>query len=148
VAQRIKAQVAMEPLAVPGTLESLSAVREYVKAAAAQAGLDGRTTYRLVVAADEVASNIVTHGYEAAGRSGTVDVRAEMDERALTICLEDTGPAYEPDRIAPEDFERPLEERGVGGLGLFLAGHNVDQFRYERVGDRNRHTLVAYRRTR
>jgi serine/threonine-protein kinase RsbW len=31
-----------------------------------------------------------------------------------------------------------MEQRPIGGLGVFLAIRGVDQFQYERVGDRNR----------
>ncbi len=33
----------------------------------------------------------------------------------------------------PEDLEKPLEERQMGGLGIYLAKINVDQLIYERV---------------
>ncbi len=137
----------MEQLTVPGTVESLEDIREYVKTAAAIAGLDRKAAYRLVVAVDEVASNIMTHGYAEVGLAGMVDVWAEIDEQVLTIYMEDTGVAYDPSPQSPDDFDLPLEEREIGGLGLFLANRNVDEFRYERLGDRNRHTFVVYRNT-
>ncbi len=137
----------MEQLTVPGTLESLEVIREYVKTAATLAGLDRKAAYRLVMAVDEVASNIMTHGYAEVGLVGMVDVWAEIDEYVLTIYMQDTGVAYDPSAQSPDDFDLPPEEREIGGLGLFLANHNVDEFRYERLGDRNRHTFVVYRNT-
>jgi anti-sigma regulatory factor (Ser/Thr protein kinase) len=137
----------MEQLTVPGTLESLEIIREYVKTAAAIAGLDRKATYRLVVAVDEVASNIVTHGYAEVGLAGMVNVWAEINEPVLTIYVEDTGEAYDPSSRPADDFDLLLEEREIGGLGLFLANRNVDEFRYKRFGDRNRHTFVVYRNT-
>ena len=138
----------MEPLTVPGTLDSLEGIRAYVNSVATIAGLDRSLSYRLVGAVDEIASNIVMHGYAEAGRAGAVHVWAEIGKDVLTIYVEDTGAAYDPDLQAACAVDLPLEEREPGGLGLFLASHKVDEFRYERLADRNRHTFVVYRTTR
>jgi anti-sigma regulatory factor (Ser/Thr protein kinase) len=136
----------MQPLTVPGTLDSLQAIAEYVKAAAAAAGLDRKATYRLRLAVDEIATNIVTHGYAEAGIEGAVEVWAEMDERTLTLSLEDTGVAYDPRQSKPPgNLDMPLDEREIGGLGVYLVYQNVDTFDYERVGDRNRNTFCMNR---
>lgn len=137
----------MEPLTVPGALDSLSAIGRYVLSAAALAELDKKTAYRLRLAVDEIATNVITHGYEEANRTGLLDIQAVINEAALTIILEDTGVAYQPDEISePAHLDRPLAERPMGGLGLYLAAQNVDQFRYERTDNRNRHTFVVYRK--
>jgi anti-sigma regulatory factor (Ser/Thr protein kinase) len=136
----------MDPLTVPGVLDSLAAISQYVRAAAEAAGLDKKAAYRLRLAVDEIATNVITHGYEEAGQTGVVEVQAVIEEKTLTILLEDNGASYEPDQVAePADLEQPLAERPVGGLGLFLAIRNVDKFLYERIGDRNRHTFVVNR---
>jgi anti-sigma regulatory factor (Ser/Thr protein kinase) len=136
----------MEPLSVPGTLDSLGVIREYVKAAAAAAGLNKRASYRLCLAVDEIATNIVTHGYAEAGLEGVVDLRTDIDEKTLTISIEDTGTAYDPRQSESLDgLDRPLEQRPMGGLGVFLAIQSVDKCLYERVGGRNRHTFIVKR---
>jgi anti-sigma regulatory factor (Ser/Thr protein kinase) len=132
----------MGALTVPGTLDALPLVRAHVVAAARIAGLDARATHRLVRAVDEIATNIVTHGYAAARRSGVMDVRASVGQQSLTICMEDTGAAYTPNLQPPDDLDLPPEERRIGGLGLFLAVRSVDHFQYERVGARNRHIVT------
>ena len=136
----------MEPLTVPGNLDSLEAIAQYVMAAAAEAGLDKKASYKLRLAVDEIATNIIVYGYEEAGREGVVDLRADIGDRALTISIEDTGIAYDPtEKTTPEDLDKPLEERSIGGLGLYLAIKGVDKFCYERVGGRNRNILVVNR---
>ena len=51
-------------LVVPGVLESLSPIREYVMSAANSVGLIKDKSYRLALAVDEIAPNVITHGYE------------------------------------------------------------------------------------
>jgi anti-sigma regulatory factor (Ser/Thr protein kinase) len=129
----------LDRLTVPGRSEFLSQLMDYVVWASAAVGLDDAAAYRLSLAVDEIATNIVLHGYEDAGRSGELTVWAETSPAALTIYLEDTGKPFDPRQVPrPADLDRPLEERRDGGLGIYLALWGVDQFVYERAGQTNR----------
>ena len=147
-----------EPLSIPGQSANLSQLLDYVAWAAAAFGLDDAATYRLSLAVDEIATNIVLHGYEDAGLRGDLRIWAETELGAetepgtvepdtLSIYLEDTGAPFDP-RQAPQptDLDRPLEERRDGGLGIFLALWGVDGFAYERKGDTNRCVFQMQRR--
>jgi anti-sigma regulatory factor (Ser/Thr protein kinase) len=136
----------MEPLTVSGTLDSLGAIAQYVITAATAAGLDKKSTYRLRLAVDEIATNIIVHGYEESDLSGNIVIHTSLDNQALTVVLEDTAERYNPtQRAIPDDMDKPLEERKIGGLGVYLTMQGVDQFLYERVGDRNRNILIVNR---
>jgi anti-sigma regulatory factor (Ser/Thr protein kinase) len=136
----------MDPLTVPGTLDSLSAIGRYVLDAASVAGLDKKMAYRLRLAVDEIATNVIVHGYQEAGRTGDVSVQARLDQNTLTITLEDMGAPFDPRSLPrPKQIDLPLEERPSGGLGVFLTMENVDQFKYEYVGNHNRNIFVMKR---
>jgi serine/threonine-protein kinase RsbW len=135
----------MKRSTVSATLDSLEAVAEFVMAAAAAAGLDKRASYRLRLAVDEIATNIIVHGYVEAGLQGALELCADNDERTLTLSIEDTGVAFDPRQAAVPETDLPLEQRPIGGLGVYLAMRNVDEFLYERVGDRNRTIFKLHR---
>lgn len=136
----------METLVVPGTLESLGLIRDHVMGAATEAGLDSKRAYRLQLAVDEIATNIINHGYLEARRSGDIRVLAVIDRASLTITIEDTAIPFDPRRLQrPEQIDLPLAERPIGGLGVFLAMENVDEFRHEYVNNINRNILVMRR---
>lgn len=138
----------MEPLTVPGMLPALEEIGRYVMAAASEAGLDKRASYRLRLAVDEIATNIVVYGYQPSGMEGDINVSSTINDRTLTIALEDTGPAFDPRQHAMPDADeltRPLEDRQMGGLGVYLAFEGVDDFQYERVDGRNRNIFVVNR---
>ncbi|TVQ53016.1 MAG: ATP-binding protein [Spirulina sp. DLM2.Bin59] len=138
-----------EALQVVGVLESLEAIAQYVKGAAKAAQLDPAQAYNLRLAVDEIATNIITHGYEDAGLTGEIVLWATCTPETLTIHLEDEGKAYNPHawqaEVTPELCQQPPEQRPLGGLGVYLAMRSVDQFRYERVGDRNHTEFVIFR---
>ena len=138
----------MERLSVPGTLDSLEAIAAYVAEVAAAAGLDEEVSYRLQLAVDEVVTNIVSHGYAEVGIEGVVELESVIDKHTLKIHIEDTGPTYDPRQYQrPDHLDLPIEQRKVGGLGVYLAMNSVDRFLYEQVGKRNRHTLIVNRKT-
>lgn len=137
----------MEPLTVPGTLDSLAPIGQYVLAAAEAAGLEKKVAYRLRLAVDEIATNIVTYGYEEAGFTGDIKLQAIIDEQTLTIVVEDMAPPFDPYKHDTDglDLDLPLEHRKIGGLGVFLAINGVDRFEYEYVDQRNRNVFVMHR---
>ena len=81
----------MQPAQLEGTLASLEAVADYVHAAAQEAGLDKKAAYKLHLAVDEVATNIITHAYEEKGVKGFINLLTENDGKSLKIVLEDSS---------------------------------------------------------
>ena len=133
----------MTSLTVPGNLSSLDEIRAFVMEQAEGFGLNERRAYRLGLAVDEIATNIINYGYGGAGIQGDVRVLATLSDQQLEIVLEDWSPAFDPFSHAdPDNLDAPLEERAIGGLGIFLAQQNVDEFRYEHVDGRNRNIFV------
>ena len=136
----------MEALTVPGTLDSLARIREFVDRVAATAELDRKAAYRLRLAVDEIATNIVNYGYDGSNTSGDIQIEAVTDDEWLTVTLEDTAPPFDPTAEEPPDsLEEPLEERPIGGLGIFLTVTGIDDFRYEHRDGRNRNVFAMRR---
>ncbi|NES03772.1 MAG: ATP-binding protein [Okeania sp. SIO2F4] len=139
----------MEPLEVPGSLDYLQKIRQYVASAAQEAGLETREA-SLKRAVDEIATNIITHGYDEAGLEGNIYLEAKIDCESLAIVLEDTAILFDPttrETVTGETLRELLENLDPGGWGLYLAKEAVDDWRYERVGDRNRNILIVNRTT-
>ncbi len=138
----------MEPLTVSATLDSLDEIAQYVMQAAGAAELPKKSAYKLRLAVDEIATNIITYGYKDADADATIHLQASLDESTLMICVEDLSTPFNPLQQVPFEestVQAPIADRPIGGLGIFLAVDGVDEFNYERVGDRNRNTFVVRR---
>lgn len=128
-------------LTLPGKLESLDALAAFVLQEASEAGLDYRSCYRLRLAVDEIATNIILYGLDETSPN-TLTLSAEADETYLTIRLEDCGTGYNPyEALPPDNVYGPTESRKVGGWGIYLAIWGVDEFHYEREQTQNRSTF-------
>jgi serine/threonine-protein kinase RsbW len=136
----------MEPLTLPATLESLDPLVQYVLSAAAAAGLDRKAAYRLRLAVDEIATNIITHGYADAHTAGDMVIDARVGDEQLVVILEDWAPPFDP-RLQedPDHIGKPSHERPIGGLGVFLALKSADAFEYEYRDHKNRNILTMKR---
>jgi len=135
-------------LNVTANLDSLSIIGQFIVDAAECAGLDKRKTYNLRLAVDEIATNIIMHGHEEAGLTGDIEISKEIHDDALIITLEDSGIAFDPrtmDMPTEEDLSTPLEDRAIGGLGIYLTINGVDRFDYERVNNHNRNIFEVKR---
>jgi serine/threonine-protein kinase RsbW len=139
----------MPTLTLPADLDSLEPIAQLVIEQARLAGLDEKATYQLRLAVDEIATNIVLHGYQEHGMTGEIVAIAEADEHSLAVTLVDSAPHYDPfDRDIQRveaDFDKPLEERQIGGLGIYFAMRAVHDFRYEYREGRNRNIFVVHR---
>lgn len=136
----------METLCVPGTVDSLPAVGEFVTRAARQAGLDGHATYRLRLAVDEIATNSIVHGYGRSGKRGDLLLTAHVTAGKVTVVLQESSPPYDPRQTPPpDDLDVPPEKRLEGGLGVYLALRGVDAFHYKYDQGLNCHTFVMNR---
>ncbi|MEU6679721.1 ATP-binding protein [Streptomyces sp. NPDC046853] len=133
-------------LRIPASVESLEPVSAFVLGLGHQARLPESSLYRLRLAADELATNIVMHGYR--GEPGEITVDGGIDPGEVWVRFQDDAPAFDPRQgMRAPALDVPLEERPIGGLGVFLAFTAVDTFEYELVAGRNVSTLVMRRPT-
>lgn len=127
-------------------LDSLGPIREFLSDSAKLAGLDKSRTYKLCLAIDEIATNIINYGYLRSGiENGIIDVTIQIENDQLIVTLEDTATPFNPfNRKMPNDEElkKPLEERPIGGLGILLAKENVDEFNYKYQNGKNHNIFV------
>ena len=127
-------------------LDSLGPIREFLSDSAKLARLDKSRSYKLCLAIDEIATNIINYGYLRSGiENGTIDVIIQIENDQLIATLEDTATPFNPfDRKMPNDEElkKPLEERPIGGLGILLAKENVDEFNYKYQNGKNHNIFV------
>ncbi|WP_435813557.1 ATP-binding protein [Streptomyces sp. NBC_01310] len=129
-------------LEVPATVGALGDIALFVLRLAGRAGLDKGAAYRLRLAVDELATNIVMHGYR--GGEGRITVRGRSGPGRVRIVIEDSAPAFDPveGRLPPADGVPP-ENRRIGGLGIHLALTSVDEFSYAYRDGRNISTLAV-----
>lgn len=112
-------------LCIAAELKNLVEIRRIVQETATALGVDSATIPDVLLAVDEAASNIIIHGYQ--GQGGAIEIEMEREGDALVIRLRDEAPPFDPAAIPPPDLTLPLEQRPIGGLGIYLMRQVMDE---------------------
>ena len=103
-------------------------------------------SFKVNLALEELVINIMDYGFE--GGDHEIDVTLISEDHKLTIVIADSGKPFDPLEDAPvPDVDAPIDERPIGGLGIYLVRNMMDDMQYRREGERNYITLVANRET-
>lgn len=125
-------------------LDEVPKVNERVEEFLESHSIASRPRHALIVALEELFTNIVKYGY--AGAPGEpVAVAVQVDADAIELTVADRARAFDPLRGAAPDLNAPVESRDVGGLGLHLLRKLSLRQSYERRDGQNVVTLVFAR---
>lgn len=127
-------------------LESLKDFREFIKQHCT--GIPRMTDeflYDIQLAVDEACTNIISHGY-AGLDPGSIILDLEIDPDKIMVSLTDFGHSFEPSSAPVPDVDAPIEERELGGFGLFFIQQSVDKMNYQVTEDGNKMILTKYLR--
>jgi anti-sigma regulatory factor (Ser/Thr protein kinase) len=95
------------------------------------------------LAVEEVITNTIRYGY--AGAPGTIAILCAVEPDKATVEIADDAPAFDP-LLAPEpDLSADLDNRPIGGLGIFLIRQVMDEVVYRFADNKNVLVLVKKR---
>lgn len=109
---------------------NLDAIRDFVGGFAQQAGLNSKEIYAVQLAADEACSNVIEHAYEGIV-NGTFDVSCAALPGQVTILIRDHGKPFNIEKVRQPNLGKNLDEREIGGLGVFLMHKLMDEVHFE-----------------
>jgi serine/threonine-protein kinase RsbW len=107
----------------------LAVIRDFVKNQAVAAGAAPGEVDDLIQAVDEAATNIIVHGYRE--QPGFIEIEVKTEPGLVTVILRDDAPPFDPTQVPKPDTTLPLEQRPIGGLGVHLIRHCVDEFSHD-----------------
>lgn len=120
----------MKELTVDATVENIATVTEFVNAQLEQSGCPPKIQMQIDIAIDELFGNIAHYAYDP--NVGPATVRVEVDEEpCVIITFIDNGVPYDPLGKEDPDITLSAEERGIGGLGVYMVKKSMDDISYE-----------------
>jgi serine/threonine-protein kinase RsbW len=129
-------------ISLAAELESLAKFREFIKSICQRyPHISAEHCYDLQLAVDEACTNIIQHGY-AGMNPGSMILALEVSAHQVNITLTDFGHPFEPSEPARPDIQAGLEDRVVGGFGLFFIYQTMDEVDYETTEAGNRLKFV------
>ena len=97
---------------------------------------------QIEVTLEELFVNIAHYAYPDG--SGEAEIRVRFVDGYVEITLIDSGIPYDPLAKPDPDVTLPVEERAIGGLGIFMSKKLMDDISYEYKDDKNVLTIKKH----
>lgn len=124
-------------------LETLATFRDFIEEVCRENGVEEETCFDIKLAVDEACTNIIQHGY-AGMNPGSIILDVRVDNQKAQVHITDFGHPFEPNEAPTPDTSASLEERPLGGFGLFFIYQSMDEVDY--VTNEEGNTLMLTKR--
>ena len=94
-----------------------------------------KATTQIYIAVEEIFVNIASYAYGDSNGKCIVSLRFEGD--FVSIKFIDNGFAFNPLKKEDPNVKAKLEDRDIGGLGIFMVKQTMDEVSYKRDGNEN-----------
>jgi len=112
-------------------ISNIPVVTDYVNEELERVGVSMKTEMQIDVAVDEIFTNIASYSYSPETGDAVVRVQILEDPLRLEVTFIDQGIPFNPLLRKDPDTTLSLEQRQIGGLGIFLVKKSMDEVLYE-----------------
>ncbi len=126
---------------LPAHLENLEKLIDFSLSCLKSAGIKKETASEIHLAVDEACTNTIKYAYPS-GETGDIELSCILNHRSATIVIRDWGPPFNPLDMPPPDLRLDIDERPIGGLGIYLMKKFSDRIDYRREDDSNILTIT------
>ena len=118
-------------LKIAAEVEKLPEVTAFLEQHLEEADCPPKAQMQLALAAEEIFVNIAHYAYAPGTGSATVRLELFREEPAAALTFLDSGVPFDPLAKPDPDVTLAAEERGIGGLGIFMTKKTMDRVQYE-----------------
>ena len=120
--------------------EQLALLYDFLEQQAGNCGFDAALLMQIKLAMDEAVTNVIQYAYP--GMEGDIGIDMGCDNGQLKIVITDNGIQFNPLKKQEPDITLSLDERPIGGLGIFLVKQLMTDVRYDRSEGKNILTMT------
>lgn len=113
----------------PAKTVNLAKIGELAAHAGRTAGFSDAEIGDIQLAIDEVCTNTIIHGLKK-DPSRTFQLIIQWQTGEIEILIYEAGEPFDPEGIQVPDTGAPLEDRTIGGLGIYLVREVMDEVTY------------------
>lgn len=121
-------------------VQQIPQLAEFVETIADEKKLDQGLAMSLNLALEEAVTNVIMYAYPEG--DGLVDIEAIIREHTLEFIISDSGQPFDPTAAPEADTSLSLDDRPIGGLGIYLVRKLMDSVHYQRLEGKNILTLI------
>ena len=128
-------------ISLANDLQELARIAERIDEFCDDRNLGPQIGYAVNLSVDEILTNTISYGYDD-GEPHEIEIVVSMQGDAIVVVIVDDSAAFDLSQTPDADVESSVEERALGGLGLFLVHQMMDGVEYRHMGGRNVVTLT------
>ena len=117
-------------------IQQIPQLAEFIETIAEEIELDQGLAMSLNLALEEAVTNVILYAYPE-GSDGLVDIEAIISKAKLKFIISDSGKEFDPTAAPEADVSLGVEDRPIGGLGIYLVRKIMDTVSYERADGKN-----------
>lgn len=99
--------------------------------------LSQRFVHHLSLVLDELVTNIINYAYQNSFKEHIIQIEFTKKQNWLEVKLIDDGIAFDPLSVQEPDLHASLEQRKIGGLGIYFAKLFSSSILYKREQNKN-----------
>lgn len=117
-------------------LNEIAQLADFIEKIGEELSLSPETTMNINLALEEAVANIIMYAYPSEEQHDIL-LRVTSTETQLIFLLTDKGLSFDPTQVDDIDVNLPIEDRPIGGLGIFLIRSIMNEVTYQRLDDEN-----------
>lgn len=118
-------------------MDRLDDVLSFIRESALRYNIEEASINKLVLASEEAIVNVFKYAYPDDTGELTVKCEKLEEQQGFSIVLIDSGIEFDPTKMEEPDVDLPVEDRDVGGLGIFMINNIMDEMEYKRKDGQN-----------
>jgi len=127
-------------LQIKASLSAVSSANETASRWLADRNAPPEVQYLANLAVEELITNCIKYGYEDAA-DHIIEVKLQISGNELALTVTDDGRPFNPLELPEPDIRLAIEDRPIGGLGIYLLRRMSDHMDYVRAAGRNSVTV-------
>ena len=134
----------MKELTIKAAVENIDVVTAFINEQLESVDCPMKTQMQIDVAIDEIFGNICHYAYPLKEGEATVCVEVQREPQAVVMTFIDSGIPYNPLEKEDPDITLSVEEKEIGGLGIFIVKKTMDEISYRYENEKNILTVKKY----
>ncbi len=123
-------------LLLTNKLSELEQIHSAIETLSKEWDIAAHTGNQINLAIEEAFTNVINYAYEDQNRHD-IEVIFDRYPEKIEMTIIDDGREYNPTRNEDPDTGLSIQERPIGGLGIFLIKKLMDKVEYQRKENKN-----------
>ncbi|MBF0224438.1 MAG: ATP-binding protein [Desulfobacterales bacterium] len=132
--------ITIKELELPAKLENLNPFMDFISNLAENSGFSAKRINDINLAIEEILVNVFNYAY--GNGEGIVKAICSIDDTRFIIEIIDKGSPFNPLVMADPNISEDVEDRKIGGLGIYFVKNLMDEVYYKNIDNKNILTLI------